>query len=158
MALVADRMTRDEHIAEAERLARHINGLYLDDSDDAGPRQDYASDADYYKAVEFSNETHSQKLAEMTAWAQLAMVHAKLAEVLGQQPAAPARPWFPTHRGYWTFGPWALIDCTDQEACTSWCLFGPGLGDDGVPTGAAVLSEAQRAADVYIDAWLGADS
>lgn len=72
-------MTGPEHHAEAERLARFAEDLYLDNGDDVLTREEYASDDEFHAAVAESNEAHEQAVTEMAAFAQLAQVHATLA-------------------------------------------------------------------------------
>lgn len=72
-------MTGAEHYREAERWLTHAHSTYMDDSNDPGPREDYASEAEYLAAVADSNEAHEQSCREATTLAALGQVHATLA-------------------------------------------------------------------------------
>lgn len=134
---MAERMTRDEHVVRAQALASGADDL-----------------------VATMTVKGDKTLAPVvSALAALSATHARIAVALSQPPVAPVtpvRPWIPNHRGYWQYGPWALIVSgpSGVPSSSGWYLFGPGLGDNGAPMGTPDFAEAQRAADVHIDAWL----
>lgn len=143
--------TRDEHVAEARRLARFVNSLYLDDSNHVGPREDYASDAEYDQALQFAVEMHRETTREMAVWADLAMVHIKIAEVLGQQPAEPAWTW--KHNGMvHSSGKWEMEyihSCETDEIRVrpGWYLYGDALPYRNPQLVGATVPEAIEFAD-----------
>lgn len=72
-------MTGPEHYRQAESLLIQAEGEFLDDSNDPLPRDEYASDAEWTDAMQFSHDMHEEGMraaAWMTAQAQ---VHATLA-------------------------------------------------------------------------------
>lgn len=73
-------MTGPEHFLEAERWLNTARNAYLDDSNDSGNREDYATEADYFEAVKSSNELHEQMLGEVAVFAALGQAHAALAQ------------------------------------------------------------------------------
>ncbi|MGW8357362.1 hypothetical protein [Streptomyces wedmorensis] len=72
-------MTGPEHYREAEQWLAHAKGAYLDPSIHPGPREDYASEEDWYAAVGESAEAHELMLREAAMFAALGQAHATLA-------------------------------------------------------------------------------
>lgn len=72
-------MTGPEHYIEAERLAAFAEETYLDTSQEPGPREDYASEAQFSAAVAEGNEAHELNIIAMSAFSQMAQAHATLA-------------------------------------------------------------------------------
>jgi hypothetical protein len=72
-------MTGPEHYTEAERLLAQADGQYLDTSSEAGTREEYASDADWVRAMEEGAEAHDLSLRTAALFAQMATAHALLA-------------------------------------------------------------------------------
>lgn len=72
-------MTGPEHYKEAERLLSWGRSAYLDNSNDAGPRESYANDAEWTHALEFANEMHLVAIKEASLLAAEAQAHATLA-------------------------------------------------------------------------------
>ena len=70
--------TSAEHAAEAESLLARARDLYLDDSDDAGDREDYPTEAEWHQAMQYGQEAHEQNLREATLFAAMAGAHASL--------------------------------------------------------------------------------
>lgn len=71
-------MIGPEHYREAERLLLLANGEYLDDSDDAAPRAQYADDSAWERAIEIAQELHEQKIRTAMLFASMANAHAAL--------------------------------------------------------------------------------
>lgn len=86
MSDVTRSLSPDEHAAEAGRLLARAEELYLDDGDDAGPREQYPTEADWYEAMAYGQEAHERNIAGASLWAQMATAHATLA--LRTAPAA----------------------------------------------------------------------
>lgn len=78
-------MTPDEHAAEAEKLLTLADSTYMDDADGAGPREAYATEEDWARALETGLEAHRWNVQLAALFAQMATAHATLA-------AAGARP------------------------------------------------------------------
>jgi hypothetical protein len=72
-------MTGPEHYREAERLLEHANSTYLDSSDDPAPRAEYATEAEYFEALQISNDLHEQAMRTAAWTTAQAQVHATLA-------------------------------------------------------------------------------
>lgn len=72
-------MNGPEHYREAERWLAHAKNTYLDNTGEAGPREDYATDAEWVDAMQEGAENHERKLREMAVFAVLAQAHAGLA-------------------------------------------------------------------------------
>jgi hypothetical protein len=72
----------DEHIAKAQQYLELAEDIFEDDSDDAGPREDYASEEAYFEAVETSNELAADAERATTLFAALAQAHATIAAAI----------------------------------------------------------------------------
>ncbi|MFD3535199.1 hypothetical protein [Streptomyces sp. NPDC058664] len=72
-------MTGPEHYIEAEQWLAHAKGAYLDTSDNAGPREGYATEEEWYEALCESAEAHELMLRETAVFAALGQAHATLA-------------------------------------------------------------------------------
>ncbi|MZE53780.1 hypothetical protein GTY86_35755 [Streptomyces sp. SID5770] len=72
-------MTGPEHYREAERWLAHAKGAYLDTSSHPAPREEYASDEEWYAAISKSAEAHELMLRETAVFAALGQAHATLA-------------------------------------------------------------------------------
>jgi len=72
-------VTGPEHYQEADRWLAHAKGAYLDTTSHPGPREDYASEAEWYAAISESAEAHELMLRETAVFAALGQAHATLA-------------------------------------------------------------------------------
>lgn len=73
-------MTGPEHYRAAETLLKNAKyTAYEDESNDVRPQDEYDFEADYYAAVEVSNEAHEKAVVEATMLATMAQAHATLA-------------------------------------------------------------------------------
>ncbi|MFD5058222.1 hypothetical protein [Streptomyces sp. NPDC058394] len=82
-------MTGPEHYREAEKLLRQAEGEFLDNSDEAGPRAQYATDAEWVGAVRYANEAHERSLVTASWMSAQAQVHATLALAAATAMGAP---------------------------------------------------------------------
>ena len=92
-------MTGPEHYREAERWLAHAESTYLDTSGDAGPREDYATDAEWVDALEEGAEHHERALREAGVFAAMGQAHATLARVAAFTLAQPVAG-LPEDHGY----------------------------------------------------------
>lgn len=81
-------MNGPEHYREAEKLLAQAESAYLDDSDDALPRDQYATDAEWCEALKFADEMHEKGL-RLAGWLTAqAQVHATLAAAAASNASA----------------------------------------------------------------------
>ncbi|MFD3531959.1 hypothetical protein [Streptomyces sp. NPDC058664] len=99
-------MTGPEHYLEAERWLTHAKGAYLDISDNAGPREDYATEEEWCEALCESAEAHELMLRETAVFAALGQAHATLA--LAAATAMPPGPPDSASRSYWAKAVYSL--------------------------------------------------
>lgn len=71
------------HYREAEKLLAQATSAYLDDSDDALPRDHYATEAEWDDALAFADEMHEKGLRLASWLTAQAQVHATLALAAG---------------------------------------------------------------------------
>jgi hypothetical protein len=71
-----------EHIAKAQQYLQLAEDIFEDDSDDAGPREDYASEEEFFAAVETANELAADAERATTLFAGLAQAHAAVAAAI----------------------------------------------------------------------------
>ncbi|MFF5451830.1 hypothetical protein ACFY40_11395 [Streptomyces sp. NPDC012950] len=82
-------MTGPEHYREAERWLAHAKGAYLDTSSHPAPREEYASEEEWYAAISESAEAHELMLRETAVFAALGQAHATLALAAATALSAP---------------------------------------------------------------------
>lgn len=72
-------MNGPEHYRKAERWLTHAESTYLDTTGEAGPREDYATHAEWMDALQESAENHERSLREAATFAAIGQGHAMLA-------------------------------------------------------------------------------
>lgn len=72
-------MNGPDNYREAERWLEHAKGAYLDISGNAGPREGYATEAEWMDALRESAEHYERALREAAVFAALGQAHATLA-------------------------------------------------------------------------------